>query len=309
MVYTRNWNAGNEAVPADTDLVSAGAAEIRSFKVDVRERLDNEHRFALTDGDDQGIHQFVVDVTAARPTGLTGRLFMNSQKNTLDFYDGAAWNVVGIESGTRMLFHQTAAPVGWTKDTTANLNDTALRIVTGAVGSQTAAQAFSVAFASGRLTNSDGTTVTGATAATINNTDLNLDVSPTDINLAVAAHVLTTAELPAHTHKLIADIVDEDPISATNYIAKQSVAGGDSDYDINGTPATLPTLGISGSTGSGTGHTHNLTGTAGSHDHAITGSVNNHNHTSPTHTHTIATHTHTTNMAVNYHDVVICTKD
>jgi microcystin-dependent protein len=38
-------------------------------------------------------------------------------------------------AGTRMLFQQTAAPTGWTKDTTAALNDTALRIVTGSVGS------------------------------------------------------------------------------------------------------------------------------------------------------------------------------
>lgn len=38
-------------------------------------------------------------------------------------------------SGTRMTFNQTAAPTGWTKDTTAALNDSALRVVTGTVGS------------------------------------------------------------------------------------------------------------------------------------------------------------------------------
>ena len=34
-----------------------------------------------------------------------------------------------------MSFNQTAAPTGWTKDTTAALNDSIMRIVTGTVGS------------------------------------------------------------------------------------------------------------------------------------------------------------------------------
>lgn len=38
-------------------------------------------------------------------------------------------------SGTRMSFQQTAAPTGWTKDTTAALDDSIMRIVTGTVGS------------------------------------------------------------------------------------------------------------------------------------------------------------------------------
>jgi len=37
-------------------------------------------------------------------------------------------------SGTKMLFQQTAAPTGWTKDTT-NYNDHAIRVVTGTAGS------------------------------------------------------------------------------------------------------------------------------------------------------------------------------
>lgn len=41
----------------------------------------------------------------------------------------------GFPAGTRMAFNQTAAPTGWTKDTTAALNDSILRIVTGTAGS------------------------------------------------------------------------------------------------------------------------------------------------------------------------------
>ena len=36
----------------------------------------------------------------------------------------------GVEAGTAMLFYQSAAPTGWTKNTTASLNDHALKIVT-----------------------------------------------------------------------------------------------------------------------------------------------------------------------------------
>lgn len=72
-------------------------------------------------------------------------------------------------AGTRMLFQQTSAPTGWTKDTTAALNDSALRIVTGAVGS-----GGSVAFSSASYT----PTISGATAA----------------------YTLTTTDIPSHNH-------------------------------------------------------------------------------------------------------------
>jgi hypothetical protein len=53
-----------------------------------------------------------------------------------------------IPSGTRMLFQQTNAPVGWTKDTTHN--DKALRVVSGAAGSGGTVD-FSAAFVTGTV--------------------------------------------------------------------------------------------------------------------------------------------------------------
>jgi hypothetical protein len=64
-----------------------------------------------------------------------------------------------------MTFNQTAAPTGWTQDTTAALNDSIMRIVTGTVGSG-GTNGFS-AF--------NGQTVT-------------------------AAYTLTIADIPSHTH-------------------------------------------------------------------------------------------------------------
>jgi hypothetical protein len=71
----------------------------------------------------------------------------------------------GLVSGTRMPFNQTAAPTGWTKDTT--YNDSIMRIVSGTVSA-----GGSLAFST-----FNGQTATGA-------------------------HTLTTAQIPAHTHTL-----------------------------------------------------------------------------------------------------------
>lgn len=69
-------------------------------------------------------------------------------------------NVPSFESGTRLIFQQTSAPIGWTKDTT-NHNNKAIRLVTGTAGSGGSVD-FSVLF--GR-TATDDTTPTTATMA------------------------------------------------------------------------------------------------------------------------------------------------
>ena len=69
-----------------------------------------------------------------------------------------------IPSGTLMLFQQTAAPTGWTKQTTHN--DKALRVVSGTASSG-GTVAFTTAFASG---------------------------------LTAGATTLSTAQMPSHTH-------------------------------------------------------------------------------------------------------------
>lgn len=70
-------------------------------------------------------------------------------------------------SGTRMSFNQTAAPTGWTKDT--SITDSIMRITSGTVGS-----GGSVAFSTWNASSTTG------------------------------AHTLTTAEIPSHTHGLSA---------------------------------------------------------------------------------------------------------
>ena len=92
----------------------------------------------------------------------------NSEVNIGNFaansYLQDALGSAGVPSGTKQIFVQTAAPTGWTKDTTHN--NKAMRVVSGSVSSG-GNDAFTTTFGSGKTT---------------------------------ASHTLTTSEMPAHTH-------------------------------------------------------------------------------------------------------------
>lgn len=79
---------------------------------------------------------------------------------------------LGFPTGTLMLFQQTAAPTGWTKQTTHN--DKALRVVSG-----TASSGGTSAF----------TTVFANQTPTINTS-----------GLSAGATTLSTAQMPSHSH-------------------------------------------------------------------------------------------------------------
>jgi hypothetical protein len=63
-------------------------------------------------------------------------------------------NPPAFVAGTRMSFQQTAAPTGWTKDTTAAINDSMLRLVTGTAssGGSTAFSTWSAVTSTGSYT-------------------------------------------------------------------------------------------------------------------------------------------------------------
>ena len=77
----------------------------------------------------------------------------------------AASSGAAFPTGTRMSFQQTSAPTGWTKDTTAAINDSILRLVTGTVSS-------------------------GGTTA----------FSTWNAQTASGATTLSTSQIPSHTH-------------------------------------------------------------------------------------------------------------
>lgn len=71
----------------------------------------------------------------------------------------------GFPSGTKMLFNQSAAPTGWTKQT--SVDNAALRVVSGTSGGGTGGSvAFSTLFTTGKTVSLSGNV--GATTLTVN---------------------------------------------------------------------------------------------------------------------------------------------
>jgi hypothetical protein len=94
--------------------------------------------------------------------------------------NGTTWTsaaAAAFDSGTVMLFAQTSAPTGWTKDTT-NYNNSGLRVVTGAASTGGSVD-FTTAFAS--------QTPTGS-------------VSISSVTGSAGATTLSTPQIPSHTH-------------------------------------------------------------------------------------------------------------
>lgn len=113
----------------------------------------------------------------------------------------AMLGITGISAaGTRVLFHQTAAPTGWAKETNAVYNDAALRIVTGTVGTG-GADAFSTHFGTGKVT---GTGTSGG-------------------------FTLTMAEIPGHVH----NVGYANPASGGSTIPAVTTTGGAPISNIN----------------------------------------------------------------------------
>ena len=100
--------------------------------------------------------------TTAPSNPAYGMLWIDTAAHpfTAKAYDGTGWDLIsGMPSGTRMLFQQTTAPSGWTKDTSNN--NIALRVTSGSVSSG-GTLSFTEAFNSARTI--DGTV--GGTAIT-----------------------------------------------------------------------------------------------------------------------------------------------
>lgn len=160
--------------------------------------------------------------------------------------DGVSLTTVGLPSsefatGTRMTFNQTTAPTGWTKDVTAALNDSIMRIVTGAVvgGGSTAFSTF------------NGQTST-------------------------ASYTLTSSDLPPHAHGVTDPghghgVTDPTHLhtyygtqGATNNGANGIIANADGDVNTGaastGITINAATTGISTTnTGGGAAHAHGIT--------------------------------------------------
>ena len=103
----------------------------------------------------------------------TGVTIQSGIISATDYYASAQRRVVAFTVGTTTLFHQAAAPTGWTKQTTHN--DKALRVVSGTGGGSGGSTAFSTVMAS----RTPGGSVSGSNSGgSVNNTTLGLNEIP-----------------------------------------------------------------------------------------------------------------------------------
>ncbi len=159
-------------------------------------------------------------------TGVT--IFGNTGIVSATEFRGNGSNLTGVQpfpSGTLMLFQQTAAPTGWTKQTTHN-NKT-LRVVSGAAGSG-GSTAFTSVFAS--------RTPSGS------------------VTMSNAAVTLSESQIPSHTHTFTVTEADDN-----NHSGNGNNSAANADAGINGSVTTAGTGGGSSHTHN---NTASFTGTA-----------------------------------------------
>lgn len=221
--------------------------------------------------------------------GLSGANYGTSGQVLTSAGSAAAptWTTVGgssFPSGTLMLFQQTTAPTGWTKQTTHD--NKALRVVSGTASSG-GSVAFSTAFASQSVSGTVGnTTATGSLdSVTVTGTIVSATATGT-----VGATTLTVAQMPQHRH-------------STSFLqnTNTTATGGFNRLSSGGVTLSLDTS----QQGSSSSHDHSFTGT--SHTHTFNGGSHSHTFTGTSHNHTF---TGTAiNLAVQYVDLIIASKD
>ena len=181
--------------------------------------------------------------------------------------------VDALPSGTKMLFNQTSSPIGWTKDTTHN--NKALRVVSGTAGTG-GSVAFTTAFGSQN----------------------------------VGDTTLTTAQIPVHSHTFSGSGNTGDAGGHTHTGSTDTHGGHEHVYQRR--------LGLGGGGGndqSAGGLSNVNTSLAGAHSHALTiDAVSNHAHSfsvsgSTGNSGSGNAHTHSLDLAVQYVDVIVATKD
>lgn len=106
----------------------------------------------------------------------------------INFPDNTTTTTNLLPSGTRLLFHNSSSPTGWTKDT--SINDSALRVVSGTPGS-----GGSTGFVSalGNPSVSGSVSISGEPGSG----NLNTSISG---NVNIGSTTLSTAQIPAHSH-------------------------------------------------------------------------------------------------------------
>ena len=161
----------------------------------------------------------VADNSEVNIGNLAGNTYVSGTFSS-NAYVQEALGDAGLPSGTKQIFVQTAAPTGWTKDTTHN--DKALRVVSG-TASNGGIDSFSTTFGAGKTTASHtlSTPQIASHAHTVpqarirnSNQGSTYGYDTTASNLS-PINTGSTGGSGAHSHNLSLDIAYVDTIIAT----------------------------------------------------------------------------------------------
>ena len=201
-------------------------------------------------------------------------------------------------SGTKMLFQQTSAPTGWTK-VTSGVDNKALRVVSGTVGSG-GNVAFTSAFTNRGITANSGNTTAGGNVSVANTTaGGNVNISSVSTSGNVNSHTLSTNEMPSHDHTTNISTGYNANWGNFDYVNAAASSGGRGSWTRANATAT----------GGGGGHSHGFSGSSHNHNGSLSGTAHNHNasFSGSAHNHSISV----TNLDLQaqYLDVIIAAKD
>ena len=255
-----------------------------TFLHDVTINAQKDLRFADSDSSNYVALQAPATVssnvtwTLPAADGSSGQVLSTNASGTLSWATVAAF-----PSGTKMIFQQTSAPTGWTK-VTSSVDNRALRVVSGSAGSGGSA-AFTSAFSSQSVSGSIANTTAGGSISTNNTTATG----------TVNNHTLGSAEMPSHRHIPGNRPIWDEAAGEYGTINNQGYVSypggrynGSANYDLH----------YSNYTGSGNAHNHGFSGNAHSHSGSFSGSAHNHSFSGSA-----------IDLAVQYIDVIIASKD
>jgi hypothetical protein len=202
---------------------------------------------------------------------------------------GAAWvssAPAAFDTGTVMLFAQTAAPTGWTKNTSTG-NNSALRVTTGTASSG-GSVAFTTAFTSQTPTGTVSTT-TGNTTATNQAITPSGSVGISSVSGSAGATTLSIPQMPSHSHiyTVRASLLTGFPCGGSHWAND----GGAYTTAEGGSGAHTHPFSFAG--GSGTFSGNSVTALQNAHNHTASSSFTG----------------NAINLAVQYIDIIRATKD
>jgi hypothetical protein len=148
--------------PDDNEGINNGDNRIRELKIDLQTALRGnttdglEAKFPGADSSNP-VYRYrgQKGTDGARPAAGQYGLYFNTTRNVFQRDNSSSWEDVGtvIPAGTKMIFYQASAPVGWTA---VSVNDRFLRVVTagGSGGSTGGTVAASTSLAHSHTVNS-----------------------------------------------------------------------------------------------------------------------------------------------------------